>query len=249
MIRGGYILQPRKIDESDIMDSPPHIREIWIYILRKANHSDNNKFKRGQLFTSYKQIIDDLSWHVGYRKESYRKHHCEIAMKALTKKNMITTTKTTRGLIITVCNYDYYQDPKNYEYYNEVVAKTTRKLQSNDTINKNDKKEKNDNNKELKFNFKKSLLDLGVNEEILGDWMEVRKNKKASNTKTAFTKFINQVNLSGLTVNECVKICAERDWKGFEAQWLKNIKINGSSKTDYKINPEIKNNPNRLSFD
>ena len=70
MIKGGYILQPRRIDESDIMDSPPHVREIWAYILRKANHSDTDKFKRGQLFTSYKQIINDLSWHVGYRKET-----------------------------------------------------------------------------------------------------------------------------------------------------------------------------------
>lgn len=86
---------------------------------------------------------------------------------------------------------------------------------------------------EKKFNFKKSFLELGVNEEILNDWMEVRKKKKASNTKTAYTKFIKQVNLSGLTVNKCVQICAEKDWKGFEAEWLNNLnyKSNGNSKT------------------
>lgn len=149
MIKGGYILQPRKLDESDIMNSPPHIREIWSYILRKANYYDHGDIKRGQLYTSYKQIINDLSWHIGYRKETYKKHHCEIAMKALTKKNMITTTKTTRGLIITICNYEYYQDPKNYECYNENITKATRKLHDNDTIHKEDKKEKEYKNKLL----------------------------------------------------------------------------------------------------
>lgn len=144
MINGGYILQPRIIDESDISNSPPHVREIWLYILRKANHKDSKSLKRGQLFTSYKDIISDLAWFVGYRKETYKKHHCEIAMKVLTKKNMITTTKTTRGLIVTICKYDYYQDSKNYENDSEKKPKATRKLQSNDTIDKNDKNDKND---------------------------------------------------------------------------------------------------------
>lgn len=119
MIKGGFILQPRQLDQSSISDYPPHVREIWLYLLRKANWKDykigDKTIKRGQLLTSYNQIISDLSWYVGYRKESYKKHHCETAMKLLTKENMVTTTKTTRGMIVTVCNYDYYQNPDNYE--------------------------------------------------------------------------------------------------------------------------------------
>jgi len=157
MIKGGYILQPRKIDESEIVNCPPHVREIWHYLLRKANHADKihkgNTIKRGQLLTSYKQIINDLSWYVGYRKESYKKHHCEIAMKVLTKEQMITTTKTTRGMILTVCNYDYYQNPNNYENDSDSYNKATAKLQSNDTINKNEKNVKNDNIKLHSENF------------------------------------------------------------------------------------------------
>ena len=128
-IPGGYVLQPRKLDESNISGAPPHVREIWSYMARRANYYDNQKdnLKRGQLFTSYAQIISDLSWYVGYRKESYKKHHCETAMKLLTKEHMITTTKTTRGLIVTICNYDYYQDKKNYETDTEAYKKTTRK--------------------------------------------------------------------------------------------------------------------------
>ena len=59
---------------------------------------------------------------------------------------MITTTKTTRGMLITVCNYDFYQDPKNYENDNVRVKEAIRKPQGSDTINKNGENVKNDKN-------------------------------------------------------------------------------------------------------
>ena len=146
-IKGGYILQPRIIDESSVSKYPPHVREIWGYLLRRANHKDAVSYgvliKRGQLKTSYSEILNDLSWFVGYRKEGYKKHHCETAMKLLMKERMVTTTKTTRGIIVTICKYDYYQDPKNYETDSQSYNETTMKPQSTDTINKNVKNDKN----------------------------------------------------------------------------------------------------------
>lgn len=127
-IKGGYILQPRSIDESEVSKFPPHVREIWLYFLRKANHKDETVggrlIKRGQLITSYSEIIEDLSWYVGYRKESYKRHHCETAMKLMKKAAMITTTKATHKMIVTICKYDVYQSPENYESYNETDNET-----------------------------------------------------------------------------------------------------------------------------
>ncbi len=135
MIEGGYILQPRQFYKSMAAKFPPHVREIWFYLLQKANYfpDGNMKISRGECLITYKQIQEDLSWFVGYRKETYKKHHCEIAMKLLRKHHMITTAKTTRGIRVTICNYNYYQNADNYESYNE----TTMKLQCTDTICKN----------------------------------------------------------------------------------------------------------------
>jgi hypothetical protein len=148
-ISGGYVLSARKKHKSKIADCPPHFREIWDYLYHEANHKDTiykgQLIKRGQCIRSYKDIIEALSWRVGYRKQYYKKHHCEISMKWLMKEQMVTTTKTTRGMLITICNYDYYQDPENYESDNESHKKATRKRQWNDTINKNEKNEKNEN--------------------------------------------------------------------------------------------------------
>lgn len=73
-----------------------------------------------------------------------------------------------------------------------------------------------------KFNFKSELLALGVDKDILSDWLIVRKNKKASNTKTALTKILNQIAKTDLTVSQAVEFACSNDWKGFEASWYLN---------------------------
>lgn len=141
MIEGGYYIKARKIRNGEIAHAPPHVREIWDWLIQEANHKDNGKIKRGQTIRSYRDIQESLKWYVGFRKEIYSKWQCEIAMKWLVKHEMVTTTKTTRGLLITICNYEYYQDPKNYENHIEDHTRTTREPQGTDTINKNGRKE------------------------------------------------------------------------------------------------------------
>lgn len=76
------------------------------------------------------------------------------------------------------------------------------------------------NNKEV-FDFKQSLIDLGVTEKIASDWIEVRKKTKAINTETSFNNIKNQIILSGLTPDNCIKKAVEKNWRGFEADWIK----------------------------
>lgn len=80
---------------------------------------------------------------------------------------------------------------------------------------------KDENGKTKKFPFKKSLLDLGVDEIVVDTFLEVRKKKKAVNSELAFTKISNEIIKSGLTPNEAITIAAEKSWSGFEADWVK----------------------------
>mgnify|MGYP003655503394 FL=1 len=73
-----------------------------------------------------------------------------------------------------------------------------------------------------KFNFKSELLALGVDGDILEDWLTVRKKKKASNTKTAFNGLISEVTKSGLMVNDAIEYAASKSWSGFKADWYFN---------------------------
>lgn len=77
-----------------------------------------------------------------------------------------------------------------------------------------------------KFNFKKEILLLGVNESTLNDWLVVRKKKKASNTKTALNGLLKEINNSGLTHQQCIEIAATNSWAGFKVAWINKPNTN-----------------------
>ena len=81
------------------------------------------------------------------------------------------------------------------------------------------------NNIKEKFSFAGELKKLDANEQLISDWLQVRKAKKAGNTKTALNGFMKQVEKSGLPLNTVLEICVIRSWQGFNVDWLKNIDL------------------------
>lgn len=92
-----------------------------------------------------------------------------------------------------------------------------------------------------KFDFKKALLANGVEESVANDWLVVRRNKKASNTETAFNGVVNQVNqLEGVTLNQAIKFATEMNWSGFKANWyLNEAQKNPQIAVSYKSPSEV----------
>ena len=151
-IPGGYILLSRKLIESEIYDKPPLYLKVWIYLLSKAQHKKHKKLERGQLFTKIPEIQEACSWYVGFRKETpskskiYRiidwmRKASEQNTTETTNGKMIETTKATQGMVVEVCNYGHYQDPKNYERNadrnDEKTMNKQRTEQHRNNINKN----------------------------------------------------------------------------------------------------------------
>lgn len=79
------------------------------------------------------------------------------------------------------------------------------------------------NNKGKRFDFKQSLIEIGVLPEVAEDWMQVRKAAKATNTETAFNRIKHEIEKSGLSSNECITIAVSRSWRGFQADWIANV--------------------------
>ena len=88
----------------------------------------------------------------------------------------------------------------------------------------------NKQKKDISFNFLKSIIDLGVEEQVAKDWMVVRKGKGA-NTLTAFKKIKEEIEACSATPNECITLSAQRGWVGFFAEYYKNSKV-GSKQGD-----------------
>ena len=122
---------------------------------------------------------------------------------------------------------------KNQEVKKDVTRYKHVRNTDKDKISKD--KEIKENKKEEKlpvFNFRKSLLDLGIEKQIVEDWLKVRKTKKATNTQTAFDLIKSQIELSKLSANECIKISVGKSWSGFKAEWINNLGLNGQAKEE-----------------
>ena len=87
-----------------------------------------------------------------------------------------------------------------------------------------EKKEKKKKEDKPVFSFKSSLINLGVSEDVVNDYLKVRKNKKATNTKIAFERLISEIDKCPLNYNDAFKIAVENSWSGFKYEWVKELK-------------------------
>ena len=96
------------------------------------------------------------------------------------------------------------------------LSKTESKIEANTKIEEDVEKDKEVN----KFSFLKELMGIGVERQIAEDWIKVRRNKKLTQTETAFKKTKNEIERSGRCANDCITLCVERSWGGFKAEWM-----------------------------
>lgn len=176
---GGYILLSKDIENSDIWNKPPMYLKVWMYLLIHAQYSDYGNLKRGQLYTSIPEIQKACSYKVGYRTETpsrkeiwgileWLRNPHEEDTKGTRRGSMIETTKVTHGLIVTICNYNAYQDFKTYESNaegnNERTMKRTRREQQGNNI-----KNKNKTNKLNNYYYSEKKE---IREQIPGNTLE-----------------------------------------------------------------------------
>jgi DNA-binding transcriptional regulator YhcF (GntR family) len=177
---------------------------VFMHLILKANHKDKRfkgmELKAGSVVTSR----DILAIETGLSVRQIR-----TALDKLKSTNEVTIKTSSQGTIIEVVNYIKYQ---------LTTSETTNERPANDqqtTNNKNIKKERS-----TIYSFLDSLIQNGFDEKLSRDWMEVRKQRKAVNTETAFNDFLTQVQKHGGNKNEILRTCVERSWKGFNHSWI-----------------------------
>ena len=119
--------------------------------------------------------------------------------------------------------------PKNKQTESKTEAKNNQdesKTEANNNNNNNNNNNVNDNvnEKEIKFDFKKSLLSFGFNSDLVSEWLKVRKKKNLTNSEVAYKDFIKQVELNGQDKNYILEQCVIKSWGGFKSEWLPKLK-------------------------
>lgn len=194
--------------------TPERIKGNIVYVIRCwskdeefvkigiTSTSINRRFS-GKIPYNYEAIIideyDDHSLESQYEELA---KGCEyIAKKEFSGKLECYTTKCLQRLI---------------EFAIIRNAKYVRKPSENNPIREDKIREEDI---PTQFSFRKSLLDMGADKQLVSDWLEVRKKKRSANTQTALNNFKAQVEKSKRPINEVLKLCAENSWAGFNAEW------------------------------
>lgn len=209
----------------------------WLELLFMANWEDGKvlvgntlvNVKRGQMLASN-----------GFLSKRWQVHPDTVRsfLRLLESDNMITQEAHSKFNLITICNYVKYQDVTNPNA--EVNTNPNTEVSTDPNTDPN-KEYKNIRSKEelkrdtivspKKFSFKNELVALGVEEQVVDDWIMVRKNKKLSQTQTAFNhtkKNIETISSThNLSANEIIRTAVERSWGGVEPDFFKNIPAKG----------------------
>jgi uncharacterized protein YdaU (DUF1376 family) len=80
-----------------------------------------------------------------------------------------------------------------------------------------------------RFDAQAHLVDIGVPPLIAGDWITLRKSKKAPVTQTAISRIEQEAHKAGVSIAEAMATCCQRGWAGFKAEWLDEKRTNGHS--------------------
>ena len=74
------------------------------------------------------------------------------------------------------------------------------------------------------FSYKKAFLEYGFDKPIVDQYMQVRKDTRATNSEIAFKSFIKVIEMcNGVDKNIILAKCVEKNWRGLEYDWLVKI--------------------------
>jgi len=126
----------RQLFDSEIwIKKPASWKVIWLYILGRVNHSDSTSFKRGEGFFRFSKELD----HIGYDITEDMVKKC---LAYLRKKQMISTSRSTRGTRLKVLKYNEFQDLNQYFSTSRGTREARQKHDRSTTIVNNVKNER-----------------------------------------------------------------------------------------------------------
>lgn len=63
----------------------------------------------------------------------------------------------------------------------------------------------------------------GLPDDLIHDFAAVRKAKRAPITSTAINGIKREAAKAGMTLEQVITICVEKNWQGFNAEWVLRI--------------------------
>lgn len=189
---------------------------IWNYLYQNAYWKDGEKNINGHVFSVKR---GEVAVTISYLAKGFctTEKGVRRVIQKLEKYGMVVTQGTSRGTVITICNYDKYQHSENAE--GEPRANNGRT--EGEPRGNNKKEGKNKRKKEVII-----ITDIpeGVSEQTWNDFQHLRKKKKADITQTVLDRIKKEALDAGWTLENALAECCVRGWQSFKAEWVSSKK-------------------------
>lgn len=199
----GWISVHRKIQEKSWYRDSEYVH-VWLHLLLNANHTDKKmwvngreiELKRGQLITSRKSISE---------KTGVQQQKCYRILKRYESEHQIEQQTTNKYTVITIVNYDKYQNCEHQIEQKVNNKRTTDEQQMN--TNNNINNVNNDNKLKEKINKKEKFVKPTLE--------EIKKYIQEKNLKVDAERFIDYYESNGWYVGKN----RMKDWKATLRNW------------------------------
>lgn len=210
----GWISLHRKTLKNPVLEKNPEALYLWIYLLLKANHKDNPVrvglqtivVHRGQHLTGRKTLAE---------RTGIQESKIERLLKFLKSEQMIEQQSFTKFRLITITNYNTYQDHEQQKNNKRTASEQQVNTNNNDNNDNNDNKKKV-TTKKLSF----SDDDLKAANYIYGLILKLNPDYKKPNLDKWSSDIRLMTEVDKRTHKE---ICSVFKWANQDDFWKSNI--------------------------
>ncbi|MBN2571312.1 MAG: hypothetical protein JXA68_04230 [Ignavibacteriales bacterium] len=177
----GWISLHRKLQDNPLWFCESFTKgQAWVDLLLIANYDENYFYKRGVKINIKR---GQVGWSELALSERWKWSRSKVRkfLKDLEKEHQITQQKSNVTQILTIVNYDLYQNKEQQNVQQKDTKKTPKRHQK-DTNNKDNKDNKDNNIETIQLNFKNEVkkytqYDITLLKEFYNYWSEPTRDK------------------------------------------------------------------------
>lgn len=242
----GWIKLHRSLQDSSIASHPEYLA-VWVHLMIRAQYSASEFVVGRQIVKlSVGQLVFGrikFSSEIGVSENKVR-----AALDVLKSLNMITIKSMSKFSIISITNWQKYQDDNQQTTTKQPAdsQQVTSTSPASSHIQEGKERKEGEESKELKDVSQdkpakkpkavKPDLDYSVwphkpDQQIFLDWVAMRKKKRADLSQTVLNAFGDEFRMAatfGYSVDDCLRTAIASSWTGFKFSWMQNQNSRGS---------------------
>ncbi len=235
----GWITLHRGWRENALFKGEFSRADAWVWLIENAAwkpvrvriKGDGFELQRGELTFSVRFMAEAWGWSKSRVDRFITDLRDEGMIETRSKIGTVCDHKAGQGQsIITICNYNKYQDINEGNRDNSGTTSGTTAGQQRDKEEPLNKETKIYNGSHAAPKAHSQVeKPTGVSDQIWVDFIAHRKRKRADISQTVIAGFQREADKIGWTIEMALNESVVQGWQGFKASWVKDVAVSSAA--------------------